>query len=101
MNPASHTTPRGNASPLRGGTLARPHVTRTGRFSFRQLAHDLAADVSDPDEAAATSSAARAGAAMHRRLDAESRPFPSVHVDHVAHAASSFTAPEVSARGFA
>jgi hypothetical protein len=76
-------------SPL-GGNLGQLQPDRLAHFLFLEQAHDLAAHLSNTNEAAVFSPAVSTGAAINRRrhgptLPAESRPSPFPKVNHVGH----------------
>jgi hypothetical protein len=92
--PACRTSPSVTrpTSPAFGGNLAPVNTQYRGHSLLLEQAHDLAAHLPYPNEAAATSlPAVRTGAAIDRRhataapSTAKSRPFPLPEVNHVAH----------------
>jgi hypothetical protein len=91
-SPACRTSPSVTrpTSPAFGGNLARLEPDSPGHLLFK-TADNLSADLTYPNETAATSlPAVRTGAAIDRRhataapSTAKSRPFPLPEVNHVA-----------------
>lgn len=70
----------------RGGHLAPVITQYRGHLLFRQLPHDVGADLPDANEPAASSlPAVFAGAGWPCSVSASPRPSPFPQVDHVAH----------------
>ncbi len=97
FSPARTVLPPANtcdkrASLTRGGNLARPQAnSRSGHSLFPKTPHNIGAHLTDPDEAAAASSAAsgRARRQIGSGVSAESRPSLFSEVNYLTH--SSFS----------
>jgi hypothetical protein len=91
MNSPAHAPQHASAFSPRGRNLARHHSSLPGHLLFPEQAHDLAAHLSNANEAAVLPPVASTGAAIDRRhataapSTAKSRPFPFPQINHVTH----------------